>query len=124
MATGTVVVTEDKINPFLHKVTWAWTSTAGGAAGDVTTNYYTGVLVRAVQIPGGTTPTTAYDVVVTDADGADVLHGTGADIPSSAILNKAAKDGLGAVVNSKLTLAVTNAGASKTGSTVVYIQAR
>ena len=122
---GTVVTTEERIG-FIHKVKFAWTSSAGGAADATTTGYYTGLLERVVQIPagGGTQPTDQYDVVVTDSDSADVLGALGANLTNAAQTIKAAKDGLGAVANSQLTLAVTNAGNAKAGTTILCIRVK
>ena len=120
---GTVTLTEiTHTQP--KKITFTWTSSAGGAADGATSGTYSGEIIRAVQVPdsGGTQPTDLYDVVLTDADGADVLHGLGANLSNAAATNKAAKDGLGAVVNSVLTLAVTNAGNAKGGKTIVYLR--
>ena len=120
---GTVTTTEITY-PRIKKVTFTWTSSAGGAADATTTHTYTGEVVRAVQVPdgGGTQPTDLYDVTVTDSDGADVLHGTGANLSNAAVTNAAPKDGLGAVVNSTLTLAVTNAGNATGGVTILYLR--
>lgn len=121
---GTVVVTEERLGN-IHKVLFDWTS-ASGAADAITTNVYTGEILRAVQIPsaGGTQPTDAYDVVVTDSDGADALVGLGANLSNAAQTSKTGKDGLGAIANTKLTLAVTNAGNAKVGKTILYIKVR
>jgi hypothetical protein len=118
------VTNEEITTTSVKKITFTWTSSAGGAADGVTAQKYTGEIVRAVQVPdgGGTQPTDLYDVTVTDADGADVLHGLGANISNAAATNKATKDGLGAVVNSLLTLAVTNAGNAKGGKTILYLR--
>ena len=120
---GTVTLTEIT-HTQIKKITFTWTSSAAGAADGATSGTYTGELVRVVQVPdgGGTQPTDLYDVEVTDADGADVLHGLGANLSNAAATNKAAKDGLGTVVNSVLTLAVTNAGNAKGGKTIVYLR--
>lgn len=120
---GTVTTTEERLG-FIHKVKFVWVSSAGGAADATTTYYYTGLLERVVQIPdgGGTQPTDQYDCVVNDADGADVLGALGANLSNAAQTLKAAKDGLGAVANSKLTLAITNAGNAKGGATILYIR--
>lgn len=122
-AAGTVT-TSVISNTSVRKVTFTWTSSAGGAADATTTAVFTGEVVRVVQIPdgGGTVPTTLYDVTVTDSDGADVLHGAGANLSETAPTNKAPKDGLGAVTNSTLTLGVTNAGNAKGGKTILYIR--
>lgn len=121
---GTVTVTESPSIEGLHKVTFTWLSSAGGAADGATTGAYTGEIIRAVQVPdaAGTQPTDLYDVVVNDGDGADVLHALGANISNAAPTNKAPKDGLGAVHTSVLTLAVTNAGTAKGGKTILYVK--
>ncbi len=120
---GTVVTTEERIG-FIHKIKFTWLSSAGGAADATTTGYYTGLLERVVQIPdaAGTQPTDQYDVVVNDSDSADVLGALGANLTNAAQTIKAAKDGLGAVANSQLTLAVTNAGNAKGGATILYLR--
>lgn len=120
---GTVVTTEIIHRP-VKKVVFTWTSSAGGAADAVTTEFFTGRIIYAAQLPdgGGTQPTDLYDVTVTDADGVDVLKGLGADLSNAAATYKADSDGLGAVVESKLTLAVTNAGNAKGGKTILYIR--
>lgn len=120
---GTVVTEEQRLG-IIHKIKFAWTSSGGGAADATTTGYYTGLLERVVQIPaaGGTQPDDQYDVVVTDSDGADVLGALGANLTNAAQTIKAAKDGLGAVANTQLTLAVTNAGGAKVGSTILYLR--
>ena len=90
----------------------------------MTVELYTGEVLRVVQIPdgGGTQPTDLYDVVVNDGDGADVLLGLGANLGNAANTDKVAADKLGVVTNSKLTLAVTNAGNAKGGKTILYIR--
>jgi hypothetical protein len=120
---GTVTKTEITYTP-LKKCLFTWTSSAGGAADATSTESYTGEVVRAVHVPdaGGTQPTDLFDVVVTDSDGADVLGGTGANLSNAATTNKVAANGLGAVVNSTLTLAVTNAGSAKGGKTILFIR--
>jgi hypothetical protein len=120
---GTVTISEITHRP-VRKVVFTWLSSAGGAADGVTTEYHTGRVIYAAQLPdgGGTQPTDLYDVTVTDGDGVDVLKGLGADLSNAAPTYKADSDGLGAVVESKLTLAVTNAGNAKGGKTLVYIR--
>jgi hypothetical protein len=121
-AAGTVTTTEIVTGVSLRKITFTWTSSAGGAADGITTAVLTGEILRVVQIPdgGATQPTDLYDVVVTDSDGADVLHGLGANLSNATATNK--DSGLGSVTNSKLTLAVTNAGNAKAGKTILYIR--
>ena len=120
---GTVTTTEETIGS-VKKITFTWTSSAGGAADGTTTGYYTGEIVRVVQIPdsGGTQPTNLYDVTVNDDDSADVLLGLGANLVNNANTDKVTKDGLGVVANAQLTLGVTNAGAAKGGKTILYLR--
>lgn len=123
---GTVTATETKGLHGIRRVLFTWVSDASGNADGATTGTYSGEIVRAVHIPdtAGTAPTDLYDVVLNDDDGADVLHGTGANVPIASLsTNKAReKDGLGAVHNSLLTLHVTNAGNAKGGKVVVYLK--
>ena len=120
---GTVTVTEQRFGS-VKKVTFAWVSDAGGAADGVTPKEYTGEILRVLEIPdgGGTQPTDLYDVLVKDADGADVLIGHGANVSNAANDDKVAADKLGVVASSVLTLAVTNAGNAKGGKTILYIR--
>lgn len=117
---GTVTFTEDKRvrNPALVKI--AWTSATSEAADGTSTYRYTGAIVYAA-FALGTTPTTGYDVVISDEDGNDVLNGLGANLTVTGTVYKHFKDGLGAVVDSKLTLAVTNAGEAKSGTIYLSI---
>lgn len=124
MATGTVTVAESRSTEWpLSKVMFTWVSTAGGDAGDVTTYAYTGKVVRLVQIPdaGGTQPTDAYDVTILDGDSVDILAGQGANVSNAGVTQVVTPITLGAVVESKLTLVVSNAGNAKGGKTIVYI---
>ena len=120
---GTVTTTEEIIGS-VKKITFTWTSSAGGAADATSTGYYTAEIMRVVQIPdsGGTQPTNLYDVTVNDDDSADVLLGLGANLVNNANTDKVTKDGLGVVANAQLTLGVTNAGAAKGGKTILYLR--
>ena len=117
------VITEIIYAP-LKKITFAWTSDGAGNATETTAKSFTGVLERVVQIPdaGGTQPTSLYDIVVNDSDGADILHGLGADLSNAVATNKSNINGLGSVVNSTLSISVSAAGASKGGKTIIYLR--
>ena len=121
---GTVTIDEANAKDWpISKITFTWLSSDGGAADGVTTFAYTGKLVRVVQIPdaAGTQPTDQYDMTILDTDSADVLAGLGANISNAAITQTVTPVTLGCVVESKLTLGVTNAGDAKGGKTIVYI---
>jgi hypothetical protein len=76
-----------------------------------------------VQIPGaaGVQPSDLYDMTILDTDSADVLAGVGANISNAGVTQVVTPVTLGCVVESKLTLGVTNAGNAKSGKTIVYI---
>lgn len=106
-----------------------WTSNASGSASATVT--LNGVLHRVVFYPGSPTPTTAYDVTVLDAEGADVLVGQGANISSAAVVQKCplvtATDGatttaVPVAVAGEHTVNITNAGDSKAGAIVFYLR--
>jgi len=122
LAAGTVVVTEERAGS-VKKVTFSWTSDGAGAADGATTFTYDGALERLVTVPsgGGTAPTNLYDIVVNDDDTTDVLMGAGQN-RSGTVVEQVLATSLGVVANDKLTIHVTNAGASKQGVCYVYIR--
>lgn len=118
---GTVTVTEEAYGS-LRKVTFAWTSNASGAADGETTRAYNGVLERLVTVPSSTSaPSDNYDVAIEDEDGVDVLMGAGAD-RSTSNTEQVLASSLGCVANDTLTLHVTNAGDTKSGTVHLYLR--
>lgn len=119
MATGTVTITE-QTHKIVQKVTFDWTATTG-AAGDTTTKYYNGEVLRVVF--GANATTGGYATVINDSDGYDILEGGGSTCSSGGL-----QLGVGdsycpySAVSSKLTLAVTGASTGSTGQTIVYIR--
>lgn len=117
---GTVTVSEICNKP-IKKITWAWTCTAGGAADKATTKSYYGEVIEMITIPdAGTAPTDNYDITITDANGYDVLQGAGAN-RDTANTERAAPAAT-SMAFGVLTLNVTNAGASKLGTVILYIR--
>ena len=120
-AAGTVVMVEIT-HASARKVRFAWTSSAGGAADATTTAAFDGKLVGLTTDPDGVAaPTDNYDVVITDANGDDVLLGAGLN-RDTATTEHVTEASLAAVAGSKLTLAVTNAGNATQGVVVVFIR--
>ncbi len=119
---GTVTVAE-RTHTSVKKITWAWTSTAGGAADLITTGAYDGKIERLVTVPAaaGSAPTDDYDITVTDGDSVDVLHGAGAN-RDTANTEQVLASSLGIVAGDKLTLNVTNAGNAKSGTVHLYLR--
>jgi hypothetical protein len=120
-AAGTVTTTEIT-RTSVRKVTFAWTSSAGGAADGATTAAFDGRIIGFATIPdSGTAPTALYDITLVDADGHDVLMGQGANRSATAT-EYVTEANMAGVASSKLTLHVTNAGTTKLGVVVVWIR--
>ena len=107
----------------VRKISWDWLCTDGGVVTSASASKYSGIALKVVTVPdgGGTAPTTLYDVTITDEDGVDILCGLGADRSATATEYKSFSDGLGACVDSALTLNVANAGNAKGGKVFLYI---
>jgi hypothetical protein len=107
----------------LQKIKFSWTSDASGDASVVSDTEFTGKIIEVVTIPasGGSQPTDQYDITIGDGDSIDVLHGNGVN-RSNASNEYITEANSGAVVNDKLTLTVSNAGDTKSGSVVVFVR--
>ena len=121
--TGTATITSDtpRIGESVRATTIAWDADGSGNC----TQWVEGVAGQVVRIyidpganssaPTGVAPSASYDVTLRDAYGFDALRGTGANL--SATVNKSVSwPSSGEWVQSTLTLAVTNAGASGEGT--------
>ena len=114
------------------KHTFDWVSDGSGNATLPSRLAVSGEIQRVVFVPSATAaPTSLYDVTLTDADGIDVLAGQGANLSASAASSVCPgvplRDGTTVsvstgVVDSVLTLNVSNAGASKAGKVIVYLR--
>ncbi len=106
----------------IDKIVFLWTSDdTAGTATAVTANKYTGELIRFITDPGDVAPTDNYDIVITDSDGYDVLHGAGLN-RDTANTEQVLAASLGCCFDTVLTLAISNAGNAKTGSIFLYIR--
>ena len=127
MALGTAVKTETTVGS-VKQIKWVWLSGTAAAPADLgavtsaSTAVLNGVIESVTQIPGGTTPDNLYDVTITDGNSVDVIAGLGANLSNAATTYKTNADGLGVVVNSALTLNVSNAGSAKTGTTIITLR--
>jgi hypothetical protein len=113
----------ESFNLGIRKVTFAWTSDASGDVNGTTgvmASKITGRIERVVTDPGSTAPTTLYDIVLNDENGADVLAGAGANL--SATVSVSANLNPPVLVDNTLTLVVSNAGDSKVGQVVLYVR--
>jgi hypothetical protein len=111
----------------------AWTSNSSGVASDTVNLVQCGELVGVQFVPGtsGSQPTDAYDVTVLDAYSFDVLMGQGANLSNSTVTKVCptipAKDGTTTStgpqpVSGTLTVSVTNAGNTKSGTIVLWVR--
>jgi hypothetical protein len=122
-AVQTVTLTE-VTHRSVKLIVWDWKATDLGAVVSTTSNYYTGRVLYAAQLPGAAAeqPADAYDLTVTDSNSVDVLKALGANLTNAAPTYKSDKDGLGCVVESKLTLTIAAAGDEGHGKTILYIR--
>lgn len=120
---GTVARTDKSVGRKLHQVTLAWTSDAGG---DVSANKiedFPGGEIRQVKfVPDGTDiPTAAYDVLLKDDDGADLLQAEGDNLSEttakySVLANPTIHDGV-----QQIDLVVAAAGNAKKGKVILWM---
>lgn len=130
MAAQVVTITEGegidnrKFNG-VQKIIWDWKSATGGAVSSATTYKYSGQIIWVAIIPdgGATAPSADYDMTIKADDGIDLLAGNGVDCAAAAneYLGPGTED-LGAMQDSKLTLAIANAGDEKGGIVAVFIR--
>lgn len=126
---GTVTPTVGNGRREIKTVSWAWISDGAGAANGVDTIALSGEILRVVTNPGSPAPTDNYDIVILDADGADVLGGLGANrdtatteefVPVLETVVGSNSYASRVVISSLLTLQVTNAGNAKQGTVTLY----
>lgn len=124
MAAGTVVITET-VHGSVKKIRAAFVAGTDGDAGTAsgtTAHAYDGKVIALVTDPDDAlAPDDNWDLVVTDADGDDVLAGAGAnrDTANTEIVASAS---LGAVAGTRLTISVTNAGSGEAGVVTLWIR--
>lgn len=120
----------------IRKLVVDWTSddTTGAVTG-TTAEEVVGRLIKGVTDPGATAPSANYDIVITDAEGADVLAGCLATLTDRhtstteqvyfLVKDTAATplaQSVHPVVSGLLTIAITNAGNSKVGQLILYYE--
>lgn len=114
----------------VNSVRWDWLSDdAAGTATGATTEIVNGQILRVTTIPdgGGLAPDDNYNVTITDADGVDVLMGTGLlrDTANIEHVEPVVTDGNAGnmapvAVDSILTLNVAAAGNANAGQVLLY----
>lgn len=113
---------EGQIKPTVEVLEWAFTCVAG-AASEQTVDKVVGRLLRlAVD-----TDDTSYDVSIVDEDSSVKLlnlTGQSGDIDVAIPFDDGSNYFLGPPVQSKLTLAIANADATRTGTVYVFVETR
>lgn len=103
-------------------IKFEWTTAADGTCTQETTERYDGQVIFVCTDPGATAPTDNYDIALNDLNTVDVLAGAAANRDTANTEYITAKENLGAVANSTLTMEITNAGDSKIGTLYVWIR--
>lgn len=119
----------------IRKVIADWTSDDSDGTASGTTRKIVGRLIKAVTDPGSVAPTDDYDITITDPEGLDVLAVcqsglSNRDTANSEQVYFLVLDAAGTplaqsihpVVCDPLTIAVANAGNSKTGQIILYYE--
>jgi len=130
-----ITIAEENLG-VIRKITATWTSDGDGDATADTDQKINGSLLQAITDPGAAAPTDNYDIVLTDADGYDVLALCQDDLTDRDTANTeqvnfcllnydATPIGIAAfpVVSSVLTITVSNAGDTKAGVLILYWRA-
>lgn len=129
MAAGTIVQTHTGNRGSLECLSIAWTAGTDAAAGTVaaTISRIEGTIEKIVFVPGTTTtqPDDNYDVTLSDQDGFDVLRGKGANLDEATNTEHDCITGTPVYhypTMGLLTLAISGAGASNTGTIRVFFR--
>lgn len=123
-AVGTVTETYSSMaNTGVKRCTLSWTSDASGDATFTTSRDITGWIILVETDPGATAPTDDYDVVLNNANGADVMGGALADRDTSNTERAMplVNGNYSVVFNEgQLSLVISNAGNAKVGEVIIY----
>src|SRR5882724_9902248 len=119
---GSITVTTSNVGAGVTKYSVAWVCDASGVVSSASWSIKAGHIWQVNQLPdaGGTQPTDLYDMTIGDANSADILGGTGANISNAGPTYRVPLIGDGTNFNKKLyaeagtvTLTIANAGNAK-----------
>lgn len=118
---GSCTVTYGEARPGVKSITWDWVSDASGNVSGTDTRAVSGEALRWVTKPSASVaPTDNYDIVVNDADGADVAAGVLANRDTANTENAFPAAGTFHAFAGPLSLVVSNAGNAKAGTLTMY----
>lgn len=119
-AAGTVTLVEETIGA-VKQIKWTFTTDSSGDADQITTKVYDGKVIGLITDP--TDPLSDnWDLVINDANGYDVLVGSGANRDTTVTEFVQDPALLGSVSTSTLNMVVSNAGAVSGGIVLVLIR--
>ena len=121
---GSAMVFTEITHGTIKKIKAAWTSdSVTGAVSGTTTEYYAGRFIGACTVPGagGAAPDPNYDIAVNDNDGVDIALAGLANRHTSTT-EYVAEASMAGCAHTQLTVAVTTAGNSNTGTLYLYIR--
>ena len=119
----TVTITEQDSGG-IKQLTFAFTTDGGGAASGTTSGSYVGIAAQVTFVStAGSVPTTGYTATIKNAAAVDVLGSAAASVPSANPVTYLGRDGLTSLgASGTLTLAISNGGATKSGTVTLLIQ--
>lgn len=122
-AVGTVTQTKTKDDGKLRIITLSWTADSADATIPATTiSNVDGYVYAVITNPGSTAPTDNYDIVMTDADGIDVMGGALLNRDTSTSEQAFPSDGFSRYVKGNLIATWTNNSVnSATGTLIIHI---
>jgi hypothetical protein len=126
---GTTTITTSAFST-VHKVTFNWTSDASGDADTTSPRKYNGQILGVTVVPAAepNAPSDAYDVLLKNQDGADIILSTALanldSIPTyeKYTLSGATVNALAALCGDNIRIIVSNAGNANSGTINVYFR--
>ena len=113
------VTTTHQKSRTIRRLSLAWISDVGGDVDEATDVPISGQILRVVTVPSSTAaPTAAYDLVLNDEYGIDVMSGDGANLSATAAAQSV--QAVPIAVDGLLTLVVSNAGNTKGGTVHIF----
>jgi hypothetical protein len=127
MANSAMTFTYDVTGP-IKKILASWTSDDGDGTVSGSTKKVSGYVVAAVTDPGTAAPTANYDIALNDPESVDIVGNCDTTLANRHTTSTERVDfvvgtaaGARPATSDVITIAITNAGNSKTGQVILYI---